>query len=196
MTCDICGGRGHIRLPVLRKVSAAWHIGLAAPEAILRDTTRTYPCPECAEQLADDDKIVTLVGTYEVSEADYERYPAEVSRHALLALSHSAAEEIARSGQMEVTKGPGRVGHGTVSLSGRLGVVSKKRVSTLDQRAVKRMEQLLGDALSKATDSISNWGSHYTGDDGPIRKAEAMRFVREAFQKSLEEAREAVNGRP
>lgn len=183
--CRLCGGSGYINLALRHRLSVL-KIEHAAIPSEIQEHSRRYACPECKE----DDVPHGFILVDHVQKADPravlqfgEGYIHEMKRVATRAL----AEELLRIGAIAFEE---RSDAFSLEFRAVVGVVSKESAARLDAEVSQRAAMLLDGIAGQAAKSISQWGSHYTGDEGAISKSMAMRFVREAFRDGLKEARE------
>jgi hypothetical protein len=173
--CEICCGRGTIRLPVRRRVVACTFNELPAME----ETAREYPCPECSEAVPF--AHVGIVGA--IQAVDTRIDDPKYIEHVKHAAAHSLIEEIINGGYVKIQKAPADTARMRQEFRVTLGVVSQKQVATLEERIAERQIEIAQEVASVAEARITNWGSYYGHDD--ISKRDATREVREAIKTVL-----------
>jgi hypothetical protein len=149
-------------------------------------SSRTYACPECSNT-APDEKVAIFGSETFVNNLELERYPAEVRRSVHENMAAALGYEFLKRGLVSFHEAPGK-GLST-AIRSQIGVVSTRRVASIEARAADKMQSFLNGVLDEARARISVWGSHYTGDDGYIEKGMASRFVSEAFSAALKRVR-------
>lgn len=180
MTCDICDGSRVVRHRVRQKISASFTDAAISPIAM---TAREYPCPACAKEVAPE-RIDVCASTVEYTDAykgdEYERHLHEEAAHRLVGYLLSA-------GLFTFTKRPAKTEWfgATSEIIATLGVVSPRYVASLDERISARQDEVASDVVDVACAGIGVWDSHYTGNDGYIRKSQAMSEVRDALKAVL-----------
>ncbi len=173
--CEICCGRGTIRLPIYRRPRAL-RVNVM-PE--IEESAREYPCPECSEQVPF--AHVGVVGA--LKEIDTRIDDPKYIEHVKRACAHSLIEEIINGGYVKVEMSPPDTAQMRQSFRATLGVVSQKQVATLEQRVASRQIEIAQEVAGEAEAGINNWGSYYGHAD--ILKRDATREVREAVTKVL-----------
>ncbi|MEH3111557.1 MAG: hypothetical protein PGN22_15800 [Agrobacterium cavarae] len=68
-------------------------------------------------------------------------------------------------------------------LRGMVGIISRTQINRIEDRAEQKALELLSEVISQATDEINQWGSHFSGQEGPIAKGHAISCIRRAFDK-------------
>ena len=188
--CLVCRGSRTIRLPLHQPLRLSpMPSEITATDIV--ESSRTYPCPECSK--SDVPSGVMLMGVEKV--VDGMMMQEVRDRHALEAhiksdIAHAFAQEMLDQGVIVFSESKEKY---DVKFRAVLGVASKQATAALDEEMSRRAAEMLDGIAETAAAKISNWGSHYSGDDGPIGKGMAMRFVREAFADGLETARERVS---
>lgn len=182
--CDICQGYGHIKVPIYQRMTtrafdivsvSAWS------EPVL--TARSYPCPECSPKVTEDH--VRVLHAEEMIVTHPTGYESEIEDATRKHLSFMLVDELLRSQSIAFVVGPMDKLRQVKPMRATLGVVSKQHVATLEERIASHRQTTAEIVAQKARDKISGWGSHYTGNDGPISKEMACRFVREALAEVL-----------
>jgi hypothetical protein len=177
--CDICCGRGTIRLPVYRPVSVAT---TAEPPVSMDEASRSYPCPECSNPVPQD--RVAIVQAHTVVDSRHEGDP-NFMRHAKESAAHALVAQLLKGGYIRYERGPTDSHQWRFNSVATLGVVSQSHVATLEQRIAERQEELANELVAVAEEQSRHWGSYYTGREGPIQKSEVLRFLREALKGAL-----------
>ncbi|MGV1912104.1 hypothetical protein G6K96_21450 [Agrobacterium vitis] len=189
--CEICGGQGTIKLARRLSPGLAVRLSAALIQEVRHDTSKTFPCPECAD--ATDHARVSII---EASIDVDERYASDAQYVEFIEedLTNHIAHEFRKGGFLRFSSAEPSDRFMKKSFRATLGVVSQNDVATIEQRALAKMKEFLGSVAAQAEANISHWGSHYTGDSGPIRKADAIRFMKEAFDKHLKSIEGGDNG--
>lgn len=174
--CEICQGRRRIRLPLYKRLS--FRLPDAAPPPTIEDTYREYPCPECSETVSQDRvSIVTMVTPFD----DRNMNPGFLE-HIKRSSAHALVDELIKGGFIVLKDGPSDPREFRTSLIATLGVVSPKTVATLEQRVAKRQSEVAQKVVVEAARRIRQWGSAYSGEDGSIRKSQAIDALRDAMK--------------
>lgn len=188
--CVICQGNKFVRLPVYRRASARY-IDAAIPLSIAAEEShRTYPCPECNEKTAAEEKVSILYATETIAERGNE--PADLQRIVAHSLSKAIADKLLADEMIEISKE--KRGDDLLFIA-KVGVVSPKTFQRIEERAIEKMTEFLVGVSAEATKNIALWGSSYSGDDGPIAKGMAMRFIREAFDRHIANVKARLKSR-
>lgn len=179
--CEICRGNGRVRLPIFRSVMAfsASEMPDASEEAY-----REYPCPECSDAVPIGRINALRDETFASSNyADDPKFTDHVKR----ALAHQLADYLMRYDYIGFERSPIDTIQMRFTMRATVGVVSKKVVATIEERTAQHQEALAREVMAEAGRQISNWESHYTGDEGRISKAQAIDSVRDSLRIVLEE---------
>ncbi|MCM2451925.1 hypothetical protein [Agrobacterium vitis] len=189
--CEICGGQGTIKLARRFPASFAAHLSPAFNQEVRHDTTKTFPCPECAD-VTDHARVSIIGASVDVDE----RYASDAQCREFIEedLANHIAHELRKGGFLRFASAEPSDRFMKKSFRATLGVVSQNDVATIEQRALAKMKEFFGSVAAQAEANISHWGSHYTGDSGPIRKADAIRFMNEAFAKHMKSIEGGDNG--
>ena len=189
--CVICQGARRIRLPVHRPVNPLYvDTDIIMGATTIEESYRTYPCPECDKQAAEE--RIHVLYAEEVLRDGVGRYSGHgVDSHVALSLASATARKILEDGLIEIRK---EERGGDIVYRSRLGVVSPRMVATMERRVFEKMQKFLDIVRSKAAAAISIWGFHYTGDNGMISKAQAIDTVASVFDRALLEARREIEG--
>lgn len=105
--------------------------------------------------------------------------------HAARAIAH----ELLKSGFIAFEEKD--VAHG-LQLRATIGVASKDATELLDKEMTSRANEMLTGITDAAREKISQWGSDYTGNNGPIEKGMAIRFMKESFDNHMKKVRERL----
>lgn len=187
--CVICLGERRIRLPIRRRARTSY-ADIIMGATTIEESYRTYPCPECDKQAAEE--RIHFLYAEEVLRDGVGRYSGhDVDSHVALSLASASARKLLEDGLIEIRK---ENRGGDIVYRSRLGVVSPRMVATMERRIFEKMRMFLDTVRSKAAAAISIWGSHYTGNEGMISKAQAIDSVAAAFNKALLEARREIKG--
>jgi hypothetical protein len=183
--CDVCGGSGRVRLALRLKLSAyraSENVAIAAiPQA-----SREYACPECTDTISQERlSVVIEVSTMDSRLAGEARYVDAAKKQA----AYGLVDYLLRHGYVTFDIGREDEGKMTKPIRAVLGVVAPKAVATLEERVAERQTEVAREVVDEAARQISVWGSHYTGNEGHIRKAQAIDAVREAFKVVVDLAR-------
>jgi len=187
-TCQICRGSRKISLPLHYEVT------MCAEKAFLsgapNESYRTYDCPECSS--AKPTKGLALLGAQQmVSHVDIEHSRGEVVTYVKRSMAHMLADELLKSGMISFTEGDG--GFRGMKLQAQIAVGSADSAALLDKEMDARASEMLNGIAEAATTQISQWGSDFSGDSGPISKSMAIDFVRQAFGKHMAKVRERLS---
>lgn len=190
--CDICRGRGTIQLSrwlPMQPIGPAEY----TPENALATSVATFPCPQCSTESIGFNRIDVFTRTIDVPE-HINRDPKFMS-HLHGCMAHELAEEMIKRGHVEVTRGKENFREsreGLVSFRGRIAVVAKQSVATMEERIAKRQMDVARELVEATIEEIRNWNSYYTGrDGGHVHKDDAIRWLRDALKK-VREAREEL----
>lgn len=174
--CEICRGSGTIRLPLYRSLA---RFNPEAVSATIEESSRQYPCPECSEQV--QFARVGIVGA--IHEIDTRIEDPEYIEHVKHTAAHSLIEEIIKGGYVKIESGTPDTRKLNREFRVTLGVVSQKRVATLEERIAQRQIEIAQEVAVEAQFQINNWGSYYGHAD--ILKRDATRMVAEAIKTVL-----------
>jgi hypothetical protein len=173
--CDICGGRGKIRLPVMHKLSMrAYNAKIE-----MHESSREYACPECSE--AADDNRVMVAGAMEMTRLDLADEP-QYAEHCKRAMVHRIADLLIRDGFVRFVDGATDKMMRTKELRAYVGVVAVGAAKRIEDRINERQWEMAEKVIQEAADAVQNWGSHYTGRAGPINKSDAVRQIFDALK--------------
>jgi hypothetical protein len=153
-------------------------------------SSRTYACPECSRE--DPDEKLDIFGSETVvRNMELERYAsADLRRAVHESMATGLAHEFLKRGLINFREEPR--GDQSTAIRARIGIVSPKRIASVEARATDKMRDFLDGVIEEAAGKIYMWGSHYTGNDGFIEKPMAVGFVRAAFNESLRKIREKI----
>lgn len=182
MTCDICQGSKHIRIPVASR-SSVLTCDASITEATIEISSKTFPCPQCCGKQAADERI-EIVGVKLV-------IPDHAGDHAEQLFKRQAASTLAANfvehASIDFSKQPHPYRPGEAELIGIVGLVTKTQVNRIEDRALTKAHSLMERVISVALEDIATWGSYYTGLSGPIEKGRAIDCIRAAFAKVKED---------
>lgn len=175
--CDICQGRGTIRLPIYRRLSVMAFAADAMSD--VEESSRSYPCPECSDAVPFAQVgVVSSIMAVE-TRIDDPKYLEHVKRSAAMGLM----AEIIKAGYVKVESGPDDTREFRREYRVTLGIVSPKQVATLEERVAERQIDVAQEVAAEAEHQINNWGSYYGHAD--ILKRDATRMVRDAIKAIL-----------
>lgn len=177
--CDICDGSGYIRLPVRPRVSAVTTESTDV-QVSPSPSTRTYPCPQCANVVSDDHvKVLDYNMMVDALYMSNQNYLPEMKR----AAAHAMADRLAADGFVTYRISKDEDAFGKKRLRAELGVVSPAHVATLEARIAERQAEVATEVANEARRLIDNWGSYY-GQTG-LSKSDAYREIGEALKNVL-----------
>lgn len=177
--CEICRGEGSIRLPIYRRMSLVADVpSISSAE----ETSRRYPCPECSETVPQDRIAVMSKHHLVQSGVDDPDFMGHVRRHS----AHELIDGLLHRKLISFERGRDDPYEMTFPIIATVGVVSPNVVATLEQRVAERQDEVAREVAAAAAAGIRIWGSHYTGDEGSIHKAQAVDAVNEALKRVLE----------
>jgi hypothetical protein len=175
--CDVCGGSGSIALPLRQKLAAfASGAGDIAP---IRNTSRTYACPECGPSV-DQQRIALLYTSQSVAAHETQMGDGRFRTAMLRDAAHAFVDLLLAGGYIKQSEGPLDKDRRQFEIRSELGVVSLSVVATLKARIAERQGEVAALVADEAVRLIDQWGSHY--GHATLRKDEAARFVREALK--------------
>lgn len=153
--CDVCGGRGKIRVPVYPRHTVAEFN--PRDDFASTQSSREYPCPECSEIVP-----VEHVGaaSEEVFVASYVNEPGFME-HVKNSLGHQIVDFLLRHNYVEFERSPTDERQMRFQMRATVGVVSKKRLATIQERVEQHQEALAREVMAEAKRQIDNWGSTY-----------------------------------
>lgn len=176
--CEICRGRGLIRLPVHHSVRVCIAF---EPPATVEANYRDYPCPECGDAIPLERLATVEFHSLIATHIDDPEFIAHAKRHAVQRLAadmHGKSFVDFRFGRTDKQ-------NLTRPMVATIGVVSPTHVASLEKRLALRQEVVAREVVEEATKQILIWGSDYTGSSGPIRKSQAVDSVRTALTRVL-----------
>lgn len=176
LDCDICRGAGVIRLPVYHQLSMRTFV---ANGETIPEPSRTFPCPECAGTVSED-RIRTFEAFVRVDDR-YANEPAAIAG-ARRDAAHSIVAKMLDEGAVQFTERRDPLEMWIV-IRATVSAVSMRTVASMTRRIRERQMEIATRVVAAARRSISNWGSHYTNDSGPISKAQAIDAVSEAMRQ-------------
>lgn len=175
--CDICGGRGIIRLPVQERLPACFLEGNPRTLSI-----REYACPECSEHIPDEK--VLIVQAEEIGDSDYADKEPEYLDYIKGALIHRIANLLVREDQItfsRIINPPEALPRHSFHLRGKLGIISPRAVATFEQRVRQHQTLVAQEVIKMAAFKIDNLRSHYKVP--LIGKAMAIQFMQGALMQ-------------
>lgn len=184
--CDICGGSGKIRLPVMSKPDlSAYRPSSISLKARMEESSREYSCPECSD-VADDNRVMVM--------GAQEEFPVELAKDP--AVMDSIRRGMARPlAAMLVEKGFVRFADGSPtghpwrgSLRAYVGVVAVGAAKRIDDRISERQFEVADRVIKEAAAQIRHWGSAYSGPEGNISKGHAVEEMLRALETAKAEA--------
>jgi hypothetical protein len=174
--CEICQGRGTIRLPIYRRAKLAVSISAAS---VIDESSRQYPCPECSETVPY--ARVGIVGA--LQSIDTRIDDPKYINHVKDACAHSLVDKIINGGYLKVESGPVDDKEMRQAFRITLGVVSQQQIATLEERVAKQQIDIAREVATEAAALINNWGSYYGHAD--ILKGDAIQFIDDAIKTVL-----------
>ena len=175
--CEICGGAGKIRLPIREKLSVFMASSESAPTLKIRE----YPCPECGNQIPQENIKIIQAEDYvsgDIREAGYVLHCKET-------IAHKIGRFLFNEDQITYTKEdsviPEKLWRGDYVLRGKLGIISPRFVAKFEERVKEHQEGIAKTVVEEATKSIRNWDS--MRQNPVIQKETAIRFLYEALDK-------------
>lgn len=177
--CDICNGRGKVRLPVYREASVRYDEAASISPAM--DTAnREYPCPECSPR-----PDVVNVELFRTRHDIDSRIPVDArERYVRDQAAHMMAEALKNSGHLRITVGQLDTRRMCHPVNATLGVVSQSVVASMEARIAEKQAEVATQVVDLAIDKISHWGSHY--GHTMLHKEQAYASLREALKQALE----------
>jgi hypothetical protein len=173
--CLVCRGSRKIKLPLYHPVSAAYN-----SEHITMDDcqlSKEFACPECAPKVPEDRVAILQFGA-SIRSVEDPRYEEAARKQA----AHSLVDAILRKDFIQYRKGPVDKFDMCYELTGRLGLVSKSVVASMEGRIAERQKEVAEEVAARAAAKVSAWGSYYTSDEGPIHKSQAIDAIRQALK--------------
>jgi uncharacterized protein with PIN domain len=176
--CPICRGSRTIRLPLYREMAVSFDPNITM-QTTMEETSRQYPCPECAPKASEDNVAMVKYGA---ELAVHDEGP-EYERYARKSLAHSLVDAILRNGYIAFTKGERDTWQRTQMMRATLGVVSAATVASMEQRIAARQMNVAAQLVDAAAHEIRIWAMHFTGDEGNISKGQAVDAIARAFKR-------------
>lgn len=182
MTCDICQGSKHIRLPVASRLTVLTS-GASITDTTIEISSKTFPCPQCCGKQVADERI-ELAG---VALTIRDEYAPEAEKFYKDEAAQVLARHLVKHGSITFEKipAPGRPGQSEVT--GVVGLVTRTQINRIEDRVRTEALALMECVIRLALEDIATWGSHYTGLNGQIEKGRAIDCIRAAFAKVKEE---------
>jgi hypothetical protein len=186
--CEVCLGRGLVRLPLYKSPRVSPSSALAISASVDLDY-RDYACPECS----DVTPVVRVHAMHaETHVASYVEDPAFVG-HVQDILAHQLAAHLLRNDYIEFRRGPEDTRELQWQMIATIGVVPKSKLDDIEQRVAARQTDVAREAIEEAKFQVSNWGSHYGRSE--ILKRDAVRLIGESLQRAIDK-RAAVKVMP
>lgn len=176
--CEVCQGRGHVRLPLYRKMAITSEV----PEPP-GPSGREYPCPECG----DDDRVPIRRAVALSTRRDIPGYlPDEAIDRVRFSTAHALVDFLVLEGLITFT-----VEHEAKEFKTRVGAkiaaVHPSGADQLEAQIAARQQDVAARVVERAIADIDNWGSMYARKD--IEKYMAAGFIRGALRRELEGSR-------
>ncbi len=184
--CDICGGPGKVRLPI-RFRALAFSID---EEPKMVDSSREYPCPECADVTRLERVQAAREETFA---ATYIKEPGFLD-HVRRGLAHQLAGHLLEHGYIKFERGPQDEQNMRFQMRGTVGVVRPGQLDNLEERIAERQVEVAQEVANEAVKQINNWGSHYGHSE--ILKRDANRMVGDAIKIVLDKRAAWKNASP
>lgn len=175
--CEICRGAGMVRFPIYRRATITSRY-VDSPS--IEESSRSYPCPECAPTIPEERLAVVQYHSWGDSQLINEPGYAEASKRRAI---HELAELIFSQGFVRFERGPDDGLELGYPMRATIGVVAPKRIATLEQRISEHQEELARDVAENAAADIANWGVYFGALN--ISKDMAIGFVRSALKRVL-----------
>lgn len=170
-----------MRLPIYRSVRIV-DVRPDVAVTAMDETARQYPCPECSTMVPQERlAIVEYHALVDSSYADQSGYLAHVKEHS----AHHITSQLLKDGFIRFERGPDDDREMRFATRATVGVVAPKHVATIEERAARHQKTLAREAAAEAVRLIMLWGSHYTGGEGHIPKAQAVDEVNRAVKTAL-----------
>lgn len=185
--CPVCGGRRKIRLPLIFPVSALAPSRRDMSPSTIEATSKEFACPECSPS-ASEEKVAILEFGAEVAAIREPGY----DDHARKQVAHLLVHELLSRGMIRFQRGDVDEFDRSYRLQGRVGVVSTSVVASMEDRIAARQQEVAREVALRAADEVSRWGSHYTGNEGPIHKSTAIDAINRAMEAVFKNRDELV----
>lgn len=174
--CLVCRGDRVVRLRLYRHVSPVKFTADLQPT--MEETSRQYPCPECAPTTSED-RVALLKVKGVVAIRTHDR---QFDEHVRKSLAHDLVDAILRAGHITFTKEEPDECTMTETMHATLGIVSAATVASMEERIAERQMEVAAKLAGAAADEIRVWGRDYSGDNGNISKGQAVDAVARAFR--------------
>lgn len=174
--CDVCCGRGEIRVPLYSRLTVA-QASIMAADSIpdMTPTSRHYPCPECSDQV--DFARVGVVSA--IRSMDSRINDAGYIQHCKEEAALQLMSEIVKAGYVKTETGPHDSWEMRNAFRVTVGVVSSKQVASFEERVARRQDDVANEVAREACRQINNWGSYYGHQT--ISKEAANNLVHDAI---------------
>lgn len=181
--CEICRGARFIRLPIYRSV------GTAPDPNEMVAAAREYPCPECSVSVPESRiQAVSHQNMVTLEVAQDPRFVASVENN----LAHRLLQTIIADSLIRYERSPDDTKTMAFTVRATIGVVSPKRVASMEERVAERQAEVAREVVDVAIAWIANWNSHYDGQF--ISKSQATASIKEALTKVLATSRARSSG--
>lgn len=187
--CDICGGRGKIRLPVLSNPDASAYRQRSIAIQHVGESSREYTCPECSE-VADDNRVMVAWSQQEYP-AHYDRDP-DFMRSLEIATARHLADLMIKDGYVRFVEDPVRDDRMTKALRAYVGVVAVGAAKRIEDRISERQFDVANEVIANAAEQIRFWDSRYTGPEGHINKGQAIGEMKAALMAAKQRREETA----
>jgi len=182
--CDICMGRGTVRLPVYERLSVTELDG-SVPGG-MEERSREFPCPQCAEVVSFQRMaVVTAMADIDTrgQRIHGDAYVKSVQRGAAVKL----ADYMLTQGLISFELRPDASRDTIKLMQATVGVVAPRDVATLERRVALRQMEVAEQVVDATIEEIRNWGSYYHGREaGSVGKSQAIEWLRTALKKVRE----------
>jgi len=175
--CEICGGSGVIRLPVMQRLPP---IPCGDDKMPLSLPIREYSCPECGVNIPQEKVLIFQAEDFVSTNIKDPGYINSIKNH----LAMKVGDALYRQGLMTFKALPEDYMQMSYPLRGKVGIISPRAVATFEERVRERQMDIVAVVVNDATDSIRNWNKIYQGEDGSIPKNIAVRLLYEVLHKA------------
>lgn len=175
--CDVCCGRGQIRVPLYHQLSVA----AFDPRDDLRESSREYPCPECSDVVPVERLVIVKTERFANSIPEQDPRYVDAVKHQMM---HMLVDDMIRQDLVKFERGPTDTVQMRFAVQMTVGVVAPRAVTTLAERIEQHQEALAREVMAEAKRQINNWGSYY--GQTSLTKAQAGDSVNSALTAVLE----------
>jgi hypothetical protein len=192
--CEICFGRGIIRLPRFTKASVSPSTGPSKQDydstlSPLNTNYKDFPCPECSPKVSEDSVIVFEAEVF--MDVAITKLSGEASMAATTQarryLVDILVDQFLRGGFIQFDVGKADKFQLRTPMRARLGVVTTKVVESLEDRVNQRARVLADAVADRAKWEIDNWNSRSRYNAQIVGKEDAKRLVGEALREVLKD---------